>query len=135
MPCPWRSAAANATRPIRRPHSSGSRPLASQRPRTEPRALAGSKGCSERWFVVELAPLRGAFAVAAAIGPLRLGDRPPQGWGDLVGVDLGHRALLPLGSLPRARPKMTKHHGTVALGQGLGTGTQYGSRRVETAAI
>src|SRR6266542_591322 len=75
---------------------------------------------SERRFVVELAPLGAALAVAAAGGPLGAGGRPFKAGGDLVGVDLGHRPLLTLGGLPRAGPQPPEHDGAVALGQGLG---------------
>src|SRR6266536_528737 len=73
----------------------------------------------ERRGVVELAPLGAALAIAATLSPLRLGDRPLQGRGDLVSVDLGHRPLVTLGGLPRAGPQPPQDHSAVALGQGL----------------
>src|SRR6266498_2684949 len=76
--------------------------------------------CSERWGVVELAALGAPLAVAAAVCPLRLGDRPFQAWGDLVRVDLGRGPLLPLRGLPRARPQPPEDDCPVALAEGLG---------------
>src|SRR5215211_7747806 len=84
---------------------------------------------SERWCVVEVAtalggPLAalGAFAVAALAGPLDLGSGPLEGGADLVGFDLGHRALVALRSLPRPLAEAAGDHHPVALEKRVGPG-------------
>src|SRR4029450_9159663 len=67
------------------------------------------EGCSEGWRFVEVAaafglplPTMGAVAVAALAGPLHLGRGPLEGGADLIGLDLGDRALVAPGGLPAA---------------------------------
>src|SRR4029453_190946 len=63
----------------------------------------------------------GPAGLAGALGgALGLGGRPAQARGDLVGVDLDHRALVALGGLPGTRAQAADDHGAVALGQGVG---------------
>jgi hypothetical protein len=65
-------------------------------------------GFSEWGRVVEVAafglplPPPGTVAVAALAGALDLGRGPLEGGADLVGLQLGDRPLVPLGSLPAA---------------------------------
>src|SRR6266536_4852810 len=76
---------------------------------------------SSEWrWVVELASLGAAFAVAASVGPLGAGGGPLQRRGDLVRVDLGGGPLVALVGLPRAGPQPAQHHGAVAFAEGFG---------------
>jgi hypothetical protein len=52
-------------------------------------------------FGLPLSALR-AFAVAALAGAVHLGRRPLEAGADLIGLDLGYRALVALGGLPAA---------------------------------
>src|SRR6266540_6353974 len=72
----------------------------------------------ERRLVVEL-PGRRPASVGLA-GALDLGGGPLQAGADLVGLDLGRRALVTLGRLPRAHPQPSHDDAAGALGQGLG---------------
>src|SRR6266566_3277489 len=83
------------------------------------RPRAPTRHSISRRLVVEL-PSRLGLRATAGAGALRLGGRPAQRRGDLVGVDLGHRALLALGGLPGARLEPADDDDAVALGQGLG---------------
>src|SRR6266704_6686719 len=89
---------------------------------------------SERGLVVEL-PTAGvagrvgrpvttaaaAAAAAAAAGrPLDLGGGELEAWSDLVGLDLGDRALLALRGLPGTLPQPADHDAPGALLEGLG---------------
>src|SRR5215216_641157 len=65
-----------------------------------------------RWCVVEVAapfglplPTLSSVAVAALLSALDLGRGPLEGGADLVGLQLGHRPLLPLGGLPGPLPQ------------------------------
>src|SRR5215216_565888 len=69
----------------------------------------------ERRVVVELAAL--PLAVGGALG---LGGGPAQGWGDLVRLDLDHRALVTLRRLPEPGLEPADDHCPVALGQRVG---------------
>src|SRR5215218_3076857 len=98
--------------------------------RVGPRELPGPEvrgpARLKRRLVVEVAALglplvAGAtFAVAALTGPFDLGRGPLERGPDLVGLELGHRPLLPLGGLPAALPQPAGDHDPVALAQGLG---------------
>ena len=52
-------------------------------------------------FGLPLAAL-GSVAVATLLSAFHLGGRPLQGGADLIGLALGHRALVTLGGLPAA---------------------------------
>src|SRR6266511_3609749 len=98
------------------------------------RLLAGARRAlrpcrvSERRLVAELAAAaaRGRRVVAATAaatavgGTLHLGGGELQARADLVGLDLGHRALLALGRLPGAHAQPAHDHHPHALLQGVG---------------
>src|SRR5215218_2714953 len=83
----------------------------------------------ERRLVVELTTLAGpggaarpvaAATRAAPAGALDLGGGELEAGADLVGLDLGDRALLALGGLPGAGPEPADHDAASALLEGLG---------------
>jgi hypothetical protein len=101
--------------------------LTSQRPRPRSGALTALKGWSEGRGLVEVAaplggtlPALGAVAVAALADPLQLGRGPLQRGANLIGLDLGDRALVTLGGLPASLAQPAGDHDPVALGQGVG---------------
>src|SRR4030095_10639968 len=65
-------------------------------------------------------PTARAFPVAALAGPLDLGCGPLEAGPDLISLNLGHRALLPLGGFPAALPQPAGDHHPIPLAQGLG---------------
>src|SRR4029453_11594027 len=96
-------------------------------PRPRPGALTALKGWSEGRGLVEVAaplgllfPALGAVAVAALLSALDLGRGPFQAGADLVGFDLGHRALVALGGVPAALAEPAGDHHPVALAEGVG---------------
>src|SRR5215218_1620193 len=115
------------TKGQRRPLRAPAAPTAA---RVGPRELPGPEvrgpARLKRRLVVEVAALGlplvagAAVAVAALTGPFDLGRGPLERGPDLVGLELGHRPLLPLGGLPAALPQPAGDHDPVALAQGLG---------------
>jgi hypothetical protein len=82
---------------------------------------------SEGRLVVEVAaafglplPPLSPLAIAALAGPLDLGRGPPEGGADLIGFDLGDRALVALWGLLGALPEPPGDHDPVAFGEGVG---------------
>src|SRR6266540_2244387 len=105
-----------------------SRPRSGAGRTAPPTKLSGAAGYAnglEGRFVVELAafglPLPApVVTVATLLGAFELGGVELEAGADLVGVDLGHRALVALGGLPGALPQPAGDHHPVALAQRVG---------------
>jgi hypothetical protein len=85
---------------------------------------------SRRWIVEVPAafglplPSVSPFTVAALAGAFDLGGGPFEAGPDLVGLDVGDRALVALGGLPAALAQPPGDHDPVTLGQGPPAGLE-----------
>ena len=97
-----------------------------QSPRTSPGALTPGTRLERRSFVEVATAFGGPFAalgavaVAALVAAFDLGRGPLEAGADLLGLDLGGRALVALGGLPAALPESAGDHDPVTLAEGVG---------------